>query len=804
MSEKLAERSEVEMNSYRVQGFSCANCAGKFERNVKKLPNVQDARVNFGASKISVYGDATVEELEKAGAFENLKVTPEKSRRETPNVVPRDKNVYRVEGFTCANCAGKFEKNVKKLPGVQDAQVNFGASKISVYGETSIEEIEKAGAFENLKVYSEQSVKQATQSIDKAKDVNKEEKVPFYKKYSTLLYASLFIVFGYLSQFVNGEDNLITTLSFIASMLIGGLSLFKVGLQNLVRFEFDMKTLMTVAVIGGAIIGEWAEVAIVVILFAISEALERFSMDKARQSIRSLMDIAPKEALVRRNEQEIMINVDDIVVGDIMIVKPGQKIAMDGAVVNGFSAVNQAAITGESVPVAKTVDDEVFAGTLNEEGLLEVKITKLVEDTTISKIIHLVEEAQGERAPSQAFVEKFAKYYTPIIMIIAALVAVVPPLLFGGSWETWVYQGLAVLVVGCPCALVISTPISIVSAIGNAAKKGVLIKGGVYLEEIGALKAIAFDKTGTLTKGVPVVTDFEVINKQVSEKEILSVITALEYRSQHPLATAIMKKAEEENVTYSDIIVQDFSSITGKGIKGIVNGITYYIGSPKLFKELSISNFNPELEQNVKNLQNQGKTAMVIGTDKEILAVISVADEVRESSKEVIQKLHQLGIKKTIMLTGDNKGTANAIGSHVGVTDIQAELMPQDKLDYIKQLRSEYSKVAMVGDGVNDAPALAASTVGIAMGGAGTDTALETADVALMGDDLRKLPFTVKLSRKALNIIKANITFAIGIKLIALLLVIPGWLTLWIAILSDMGATLLVALNGLRLMRVKE
>ena len=796
MSES-AKQLEQDKTVYRVDGFSCANCAGKFEKNVKKLPGVQEAKVNFGASKIDVYGNATIEELEKAGAFENLKVAPEKPRRQA-QVVIENKNVYRVEGFSCANCAGKFEKNVKQLPGVQEAKVNFGASKIDVYGNATIEELEKAGAFENLKIAPEKSVRQASQ------EVKKEEKVPFYKKYSTLLYASLLIVFGYLSSFVNGDENIVTTILFVASMLIGGLSLFKVGLQNLVRFEFDMKTLMTVAVIGGAIIGEWAEVSIVVILFAISEALERFSMDKARQSIRSLMDIAPKEALVRRNGQEMMIHVDDITVGDIMIVKPGQKIAMDGVVVSGYSAVNQAAITGESVPVEKTVDDEVFAGTLNEEGLLEVKITKLVEDTTISKIIHLVEEAQGERAPSQAFVEKFAKYYTPIIMIIAALVAVIPPIFFGGSWETWIYQGLAVLVVGCPCALVISTPISIVSAIGNAAKKGVLIKGGVYLEEMGSLKAIAFDKTGTLTKGVPVVTDFNVLNKHVNEKELLSIITALEYRSQHPLASAIMKKAEEENITYSDVLVEDFSSITGKGIKGIVNGNTYYIGSPKLFKELATTNFDKNLEKNVTTLQNQGKTAMVVGTEKEMLAVIAVADEVRESSKEVIQKLHQLGIKKTIMLTGDNKGTANAIGGHVGVSDIQAELMPQDKLDYIKQLRSQYGNVAMVGDGVNDAPALAASTVGIAMGGAGTDTALETADVALMGDDLRKLPFTVKLSRKALNIIKANITFAIAIKLIALLLVIPGWLTLWIAILSDMGATLLVALNGMRLMKVKE
>ncbi|OIA99327.1 cadmium transporter [Paenibacillus sp. LC231] len=794
---KVAESLENK-NVYRVEGFTCANCAGKFENNVKQLPGVQDAKVNFGASKIAVFGETTVEELEKAGAFENLKVIPEKPVRMAKPEVNEEKNVFNVQGFTCANCAGKFENNVKQLPGVRDAKVNFGASKIAVYGDATIEELEKAGAFENLKVTPEKTVRAATQ------EVKKEAKQPFYKRHSTLLNATLLLVFGYLSQYVNGEENLITSLLFAASIVMGGYSLFKVGFQNLLRFEFDMKTLMTVAIIGAAIIGEWAEGAIVVILFAISEALERFSMDRARQSIRSLMDIAPKEALVRRNGQEMMIHVDDIAVGDVMIVKPGQKIAMDGVVVSGYSAVNQAAITGESVPVEKTINDDVFAGTLNEEGLLEVKVTKLVDDTTIAKIIHLVEEAQGERAPSQAFVDKFAKYYTPIIMIVAALVAVIPPLFFDGSWAAWIYQGLSVLVVGCPCALVISTPISIVSAIGNAAKKGVLIKGGVYLEEMGALKAIAFDKTGTLTKGVPVVTDFKVFNDQTNTSELLSVITALEYRSQHPLASAIMRKAEEEHISYSDVKVDEFSSITGKGIKGIVNGTTFYIGNPKLFKELPTTRFSSEQEQLVTTLQNAGKTAMVVGTDSTILAVIAVADEVRESSKDVIQKLHQLGIKKTIMLTGDNKGTATAIGGHVGVSDVQAELLPQDKLDFIKQLRSDYGNVAMVGDGVNDAPALAASTVGIAMGGAGTDTALETADVALMGDDLRKLPFAIKLSRNALSIIKQNITFALAIKLIALLLVIPGWLTLWIAILSDMGATLLVALNGLRLMRVKE
>lgn len=795
------ETNTLEKKVYRIDGLSCAHCARKFEKNVQAIPGVQNAKVNFGASKLTVYGTPTIDELEQAGAFENLKVIPEKAKWHIAQnrEILGEPDIYRVEGFSCANCARKFEGNVKRLPGVRDAKVNFAASKIAVYGETSVEELETAGAFENLKVFPEKISGQAI----KIEKKEKEAHVPFYEKHHPLLFATLLIVLGYISQFVNGEENLVTVLLFLVSIIIGGYSLFKVGMQNLLKLDFDMKTLMTVAVIGAALIGEWAEGAIVVILFAISEALERHSMDKARQSIRSLMEIAPNEAIVRRHGQEMSIHVDDIVVGDLMIVKPGQKIAMDGIVVSGSSAVNQAAITGESIPVAKTIGDEVFAGTLNEEGYLEVRVTKLVEDTTLSKIIHLVEEAQGERAPAEAFVDKFAKYYTPIIMVMAALVAVVPPLFFGADWGTWIYQGLAVLVVGCPCALVISTPTAIVTAIGNAAKKGVLIKGGVYLEEMGTLKAIAFDKTGTLTKGVPIVTDLEIIHQNASDREVLSIIAALESRSQHPIAKAITKKAEEKNVSYTDIKVEDFSSLTGKGIKGRIKGTTYYIGSPKLIEDFYTASFDDYLKQKITTLQKQGKTVVVFGTSKEVFAILAVADEARDSSKQVIQKLHELGIKKTIMLTGDNKDTANAIGSQLGVLEVQSELMPEDKLERMKQFISDYGQVAMVGDGVNDAPALATATVGIAMGASGTDTAIETADIALMGDDLNKLPFTVKLSRKTLNIIKANITFAIGIKLLALLLVVPGWLTLWIAIMSDMGATLLVTLNSLRLLKVK-
>ncbi|EAC3150853.1 cadmium-translocating P-type ATPase [Listeria monocytogenes] len=700
------------------------------------------------------------------------------------------KQVYRVEGLSCTNCAAKFEKNVSQIPKVTDAKVNFGAGKISIEGEATIAEIEAAGAFENLKVQSEHDTEPRI-----------ETKEPFVKRNWNLLVSLFLIILALVSQVVNGEDALLTEGLFILAIIIGGFSLFKEGFSDLFKLDFSMESLMTIAIIGAAIIGEWTEGSIVVILFAISEALERFSMDKARQSIRSLMDIAPKEALIRRNNVEQMINVSKIEVGDIMIIKPGQKIAMDGQVIKGHSSVNQAAITGESVPIEKNINDDIFAGTINEEGALEVKVTKHVNDTTIAKIIHLVEEAQGERAPAQAFVDKFAKYYTPTIMVIAALIVIVPPLFFNGDWNTWLYQGLSLLVVGCPCSLVISTPVSIVSAIGNSAKNGVLVKGGIYLEEIGGLKAIAFDKTGTLTKGTPTVTDFTTVDSKDEEK-YFSIITALESYSQHPLASAILKEADNRAISYKSVVVDEFTSITGKGIQGNIEGITYLVGSPKLFE--SILTDNSKIIETYQRLQQQRKTAMLLGTDKQILAVIAVADELRESSKAVIEKLHDLGIEHTIMLTGDNATTAQSIGKQTGVTEIKGDLMPQDKLDYIKSLKETYGKVAMVGDGINDAPALAASTVGIAMGGAGTDTALETADVALMGDDLQKLPFIVKLSRQTLRIIKQNITFSLGIKLLALLLVVPGWLTLWIAILADMGATILVTLNGLRLMKVKS
>lgn len=702
------------------------------------------------------------------------------------------KTIYRVQGFSCASCAKQFEENVKQLNGVQDAQVNFGAAKLTVSGETTIAAIEKAGAFENLTIVPEHETV-----------IRQSSAVEMLKENWNIIVSGLFLLVGWFSYFSIGEKHSLTIFLFATSILIGGYQLFLSGFKNLSRLQFDMRTLMTIAILGAAIIGEWGEGATVVILFAISEALESHSMDRARRSIRSLMDIAPKTAFIHRNGTEMVIPVEEIAIGDRMIVKPGEKLAMDGIVVRGNSTINEAAITGESIPVTKTKDDEVFAGTLNESGLLEVKVTKHVHDTTIAKIIHLVEEAQAKRAPSQAFVDTFAKYYTPAIIFVAFLVAIIPPVFWEASWDKWIYQGLAVLVVGCPCALVISTPVSIVTAIGNAARQGVLIKGGIHLEELGRVRAIAFDKTGTLTKGVPTVTGVTVVANHVTEADVLQVAAALEKGSQHPLAHAIISRAEADSAEFRALQVEQFTSLTGKGIKGTVEGTPYYIGNPKLFNDLDATYMTKTIQKEVKRYQEEGQTTVLIANDTKVLAIIAIADEIRDTSSQVIQRLRKLGMKEIIMLTGDNRGTAMAIGKQIGIHQTKAELLPEDKLSYMNKLQKKHQKVAMVGDGINDAPALAAATVGVAMGGAGTDTALETADVALMGDDLRKLPFTIRLSRKALRIIKQNITFSLAIKLFALLLVVPGWLTLWIAIFADMGATLLVTFNGLRLLNVK-
>lgn len=685
------------------------------------------------------------------------------------------------------DCAVQFEQSVNALPGVGKASLNMITGKLTIEGVVDLAAIRRLGVEENYTINS--LAQQTAIETQPGKKANWE--------LWRAIFSGVSLTLAYGLEKLDAPSLVFLPLYMIA-IVFGGWGNFRKAASALPRLNFNMSILMSVAVLGALAIGQYEEGASVAFLYAISEMLEAWTMERARRSIKQLMDIAPKTARVQRACGELEMPVEEIVIGDIIVVRPGEKISMDGIVIAGESAVNQATITGESIPTEKTPGDAVYAGTLNSHGSLEVRVTKLVQDTTIAKIIHMVEDAQSKRASSQTFIEKFAAVYTPIVMILAVVIILIPPLFLGDEWAPWIYRGLALLVVACPCALVVSTPVAIVSAISNAAKHGVLIKGGVHLEEMGSLHAIAFDKTGTLTAGEPVVTDIMPIGS-IAANQLLAVAANLEARSEHPLAKAIIKTAEEQRVLVSP--AADFTAITGRGAQGTVNGELVYIGNPRLFSELGIS--LAAVAEDVAHLEAQGKTVMILGTKTGFFGIIAVADKVRETSTHAIASLKQVGIKHTIMLTGDNAASAKAIATKVGVDEYQAGLFPQDKVTALAEMLDKYGKVAMIGDGINDAPALALSTVGIAMGGAGTDAALETADIALMADDLTKLPFTICLSRKTLAVIRQNITFSLAIKAIAILAVFPGWLTLWLAILADMGATIIVTLNSLRVLRMQ-
>jgi len=698
--------------------------------------------------------------------------------------MPGKTTVFRVEGITCMDCAAKFEKSVAALPGVTRASLNTVAGKLTVEGSADWEAIRLEGRKEHYTIFpaGEERVKPVKPEIN-------WELARMVVSVAALLAACVAERAGAVAYpFVP---------LYVLAILTGGWGNIRKAIYSLPRFDFNMSVLMTAAIMGAMAIGEWREGAVVAFLYSVSEMLESWTMEKVRRSISGLMNIAPKVARVRRQAKELEVPVEDIEVGDVMIVRPGEKIAMDGRIVKGESAINESAITGESVPVEKAAGAEVYAGTLNTYGSMEVEVTKLVRDATIAKIINLVEEAQARRAPSQAFVDRFAAVYTPIVLALAVCVVLAPPLLLGYEWGPWIYRGLALMVVACPCALVVSTPVAIVSAIGNAAGKGVLIKGGIYLEQAGALTAVAFDKTGTLTKGEPAVTDVIPLDGQ-TEQELLRTAANLEVRSEHPLAAAVVRAAQARGLQVEP--AEEFNALAGHGAHGTVNGQEVYIGNLRLFAGLGIS--TDVVAGQIHSLQGEGKTAMAVYNGRGFLGIIAVADAVREAGAAAIASLKRAGVRRTIMLTGDNETAARAIAARVGVDEFHAELLPQDKVKAVHTLLQEHGRIAMVGDGINDAPALAASTIGIAMGGAGTDTALETADIALMSDDLTKLPFTIRLSRAALGVIRQNIGLALAIKAIAVAAVFPGWLTLWLAILGDMGATLLVTLNGIRLLRI--
>jgi Cd2+/Zn2+-exporting ATPase len=602
------------------------------------------------------------------------------------------------------------------------------------------------------------------------------------------------MVLGLGLRYFQGQS-LVSDILLVTTMVLSGYTIAELGVKSLIKGSININLLITIASIGAFTIGHLEEAAAVVLLFNIAERLEDYAADRARHSIETLMELKPENATLRRKGVEVTVPVQEVLPGEVFVVRPGDRIPLDGAVIEGASSVNQATITGESAPVTKDEGEDVFAGTINLDGFLVVQVTKKVGETVLARILKLVEQAEESRSPTEAFVDRFARIYTPAVIILAILVATIPPVILGQPINEWVYRSLVMLVVACPCALAISTPVAMVSAITSASGNGVLVKGSTFMERMNDVKAIAFDKTGTLTMGELEVTD--VVSPDLTEEEVLRIAVSLEAKAEHPIAKAILARAEAAGI--KPVETSEFKAYVGRGVEACIDEKTCCIGNLRLLKELGID----PLDGIVEKLETQGKTVVLVSEDDCAVGAIALMDKLREGATQTISELKKRGLKVQ-MLTGDNETTAKAIAEKLGMDGYMAHLLPEEKLEAIEELRAEYGPVAMVGDGVNDAPALAAADVGIAMGAIGSDVALETADIALMEDDLSRITYLVRLSQATMGRIKENITASILVKLLVAVLAFPGWITLWIAVaVGDMGLSLAVILNSMRLGRVK-
>ncbi|MGQ3413922.1 heavy metal translocating P-type ATPase [Natrinema sp. LN54] len=798
-----------------------------------------------------------------------------------------------VPEMDCPSCAQKVDKSLQRVDGVVDAtlQPTTGTANVTYdpdrTSEADVVEAIEAAGYEVVGGSDADGDDEGTEAADGV-DIAPPSAVWTSPRAKKTWIGAAFVTLGLLFEFLLTAQNVavasvldyplhVADVLFLGAVAVSGIPVVRSGYYSAKNRSLDIDLLMGTAIIAATGIGYFVEAATLAVLFSIAELLEDYAMDRARNSLRELMELSPDEATVKREAaatggseaserasgererpasrdgEEVTVPADEVEVGEVVVVRPGDKIPLDGTVVEGESAVDQSPITGESVPVDKTTGDEVYAGAINEEGYLEVEVTSTAGDSTLSRIIEMVQGAQAKKTETEQFVDRFSGYYTPVVVVLAILTALIPPLViadpvsvdvagygvsFAGDWQTWFIRGLTLLVIACPCAFVISTPVSVVSGITSAAKNGVLIKGGNYLEAMGEVDAVAIDKTGTLTKGELAVTDVVPVG-DTDEATLLRHAAGLERRSEHPIAAAILARADEASV--GDLPeLTGFESLTGKGIRGEIDGETYYAGKPALFEELGFDLSRARRETDgvpgsgttggssghrsdggvvaedtaesddgafagdaLAALEREGKTVVVVGTDSELLGAIAIADEVRPASKRTVERLHELGVERVVMLTGDNEGTARAIAEEVGVDEYRAELLPDDKVDAIEELQVEYGDVAMVGDGINDAPALATAEVGIAMGAAGTDTALETADIALMGDDVGKLPYLYELSHTANGVIRQNIWASLGVKALLALGVPLGLVSVAIAVVvGDMGMSLGVTGNAMRLSRI--
>ncbi len=767
--------------TYRIENMDCPTDEALIRDRLGKVKGVSGLEFNLMQRVLSVsHNLPSSESVDKALASIGMKAVLQEAVDAT--------TVLRIEKMDCPTEESLIRDKLRGMAGITDLQFNLMQRTLTI--RHAPDAIGPAVA-----AIGKLGLEAKVPTSDKPRDPHVEQPKA---NWWPMVVSGVAAVLAEGVFWIHGGYHWAVVVLALVSIFTGGLSTYRKGWIALKNRNLNMNALMSIAVTVAMLIGHWPEAAMVMFLFALAELIEAKSLDRARNAIRGLMDLAPATATVRQPDgtwQEAPAK--DVTLNAIVRVRPGERIALDGLITSGRSAINQAPITGESLPVDKAEGDQVFAGTINETGSFEFRVTAGTNDSTLARIIHAVESAQGSRAPTQRFVDQFAKVYTPLVFLVALLVAVVPPLAMGGEWFDWVYKALVLLVIACPCAMVISTPVTIVSGLAAAARGGILIKGGVYLEGGRKLKVLALDKTGTLTHGKPEQTDFVLVSGESSG--VRSWAASLAGRSDHPVSQAIAQRAAEDGVPLLDVM--DFAALPGRGVRGRVAGHMLYLGNHRLAQERGVS--DSPLQSRLEVLERQGKTAVLLMDDASVLGIFAVADTVKESSRQAVLDLHGLGIR-TLMLTGDNQHTAQAIAQQVGIPEARGDQLPEDKLATIESLVGRQGQVGMVGDGINDSPALARADIGFAMGAAGTDTAIETADVALMDDDLRKIPTFVRLSRRTAAILTQNIVLALGIKTVFIALTFTGDATMWMAVFADMGASLLVVFNGLRLLRVES
>ena len=697
-----------------------------------------------------------------------------------------------VTGMDCADCAATIGRNVGKLEGVISAEVSFGASRMVVVHDECL-------PISQIIATVERTGYGATIAFDgRVADMTSEGAWIGDRRVVETSASGLATAAGFVA--IALDVGIVAQGLFGIAILIGGYRFARRGAFSLVYSRtLDINVLMSIAVIGAIILGQWEEAAVVAFLFSLGNLLESFTVDRARSAINTLMKLAPAEARVRRGDQRISLPTHEVKVGDVIVVSAGERIPLDGQVIAGGSSVNQAPITGESMPIDKSIGDEVFAGSVNGEGYLEVRVSRPYQENTINRIVRLVEEAQAKKAPIERLVDSFARRYTPAVMAIAALVMLVPWLGFGQTFESGFYRALVLLVIACPCALVISTPVATVAGIARAARAGLLIKGGAYLEAAGSIRAVAFDKTGTLTHGRPAVVNIVPVGGGIGD-ELIRIAAAIESQSTHPFALAIQR--HQRHTGQSLAPASDFASLTGRGARARVDGRLCHIGSRRLFDELRID-YN-ELTEAMILQESAGRTTLLVAADSRCLGLVVVEDTIRPEARDAVEALHRAGIRPVVVLSGDHERTARVVADRVGADEVRAGLLPDQKSSAIVGLEAKYGRVAMIGDGVNDAPALATASVGVAMGVVGSDVALETADIALMSDDLSKVPAVIRFSGATVETIRQNVAISLATKVIFVALGALGFVGLWIAVFADMGISLLVTGNAMRLLRSRD